>query len=47
MRLVGGESEVERKCKSLHRDEKFCCVFGVVVLLLWAKKEGSKWTAGK
>lgn len=27
VRLVGGESEVKRKCESLHRDKKFCCVF--------------------
>lgn len=25
--LVGGESEVKRKQKSLHREEKFCCFF--------------------
>lgn len=43
-RLVGGESEVKRKRKSLHREEKFCCFFYLYSTSL-GTKEGSKWTA--
>lgn len=47
MHLVGGESEVKRKRKSLHREEKFCCFF-IYILLLSAQRKVliSDWILG-
>lgn len=39
VRLVGGESVVKRKCKSLHRGRKVLLFFVIVYLLLLAIKK--------
>lgn len=39
MRLVGGESEVKRKRKSMHWEEKFGCFFFLYILLLSAQRK--------